>query len=142
MALIGLEVADRLAHHGIGVTVVDPRWVKPIDETLVDAARQHRLVVTVEDNGRVGGFGDAVSRLLRDHDVDMPVKTFGLPQEFLPHGTRKEILEEAGLTSQHLARQITEAVARRSSRGDGDTDETATNEAVPEGAAPERRPVE
>jgi len=89
--------------------VVDPRWVKPIDEALVGAARQHRLVAVVEDNGRVGGFGDAVSRLLRDHDVDMPVKTYGLPQEFLSHGTREEVLEEVGLTSQHLARQITEA---------------------------------
>ena len=71
---------------GIGVTVVDPRWTKPVDEALVGAARQHRLVAVVEDNGRVGGFGDAVARLLRDHDVDMPVKTFGLPQEFLSHG--------------------------------------------------------
>ena len=58
---------------------------------------------------------DAVARLLRDHDVDVPVKTYGLPQEFLTHGTRDEVLEEAGLTSQQLALHITEAVARRSS---------------------------
>jgi 1-deoxy-D-xylulose-5-phosphate synthase len=115
MALIGLEVADRLAGHGIGVTVVDPRWTKPVDEALVGAARGHRLVVTVEDNGRVGGFGDAVARLLRDHDVDVPVKTLGLPQEFLSHGSRVEVLEEAGLTPQQLALRITEAVALRSS---------------------------
>ena len=57
-----------------------------------------------------------MARLLRDHDVDVPVKTFGLPQEFLSHGTRDEVLEEAGLTPQQLARRITEAVARRSSR--------------------------
>jgi 1-deoxy-D-xylulose-5-phosphate synthase len=114
MALTGLEVADRLADHGIGVTAVDPRWTKPVDVAVVAAARAHRLVATVEDNGRSGGFGDAVSRLLRDHDVDVPVKTFGLPQEFLPHGTRSEVLEAAGLTPQHLARQITEAVALRS----------------------------
>jgi 1-deoxy-D-xylulose-5-phosphate synthase len=113
MALTGLEIAGRLAGHGIGVTVVDPRWTKPVDEALAAAARQHRLVVTVEDNGRAGGFGDAVARLLRDHDVDVPVKTFGLPQQFLSHGTREEVLEEAGLTSQQLARQITEAVASR-----------------------------
>ncbi len=115
MALMGLEVADRLAGHGIGVTVIDPRWTKPVDEALVGAARRHRLVATVEDNGRVGGFGDAVARLLRDHDVDVPVKTIGLPQEFLAHGTREEVLEDAGLTSQQVALQITEAVARRSS---------------------------
>jgi 1-deoxy-D-xylulose-5-phosphate synthase len=132
MSLTGLDVAGRLAGHGIGVTVVDPRWTKPVDEALVAAARQHRLVVTAEDNGRTGGFGDAVARLLRDHDVDVPVKTFGLPQEFLGHGTRDEVLEEAGLTPQHLARQITEAVARRSP---GDVRETAT-------AATEGQPVE
>ncbi|HEY3650830.1 MAG TPA: 1-deoxy-D-xylulose-5-phosphate synthase, partial [Streptosporangiaceae bacterium] len=132
MALTGLEVAGRLAGHGIGVTVVDPRWTKPVDEALVAAARQHRLVVTVEDNGRAGGFGDAVARLLRDHDVDVPVKTFGLPQEFLAHGSRDEVLEEVGLTPQHLARQITEAVALRSP---GDISETAT-------AATEGQPVE
>jgi 1-deoxy-D-xylulose-5-phosphate synthase len=114
MALTGLEIADRLAGHGIGVTVVDPRWTKPVDEALTGAACRHRLVVTIEDNGRVGGFGDAVARLLRDHDVDVPVKTFGLPQEFLAHGTREEVLDEAGLTSQQLALHITEAVARRS----------------------------
>jgi 1-deoxy-D-xylulose-5-phosphate synthase len=113
MAVTCVEVARRLTDHGIGVTVVDPRWVKPVDEATSTAAREHRLVVVVEDNGRAGGFGDAVSRLLRDHDVDVPVKTFGLPQEFLVHGSRKEILEATGLTPQHLARQITEAVARR-----------------------------
>jgi len=129
MVLTGLEVADRLAGHGIGVTVVDPRWTKPVDQALVGAARQHRLVVTVEDNGRVGGFGDAVARLLRDHDVDVPVKTLGLPQEFLSHGSRDEVLEEAGLTSQQLALRITEAVARRAS-------------AEAHEGAPEPRPVE
>jgi 1-deoxy-D-xylulose-5-phosphate synthase len=141
MALMGLEVADRLAGHGIGVTVVDPRWTKPVDEALVGAARRHRLVVTVEDNGRVGGFGDAVARLIRDHDVDVPVKTFGLPQEFLAHGTREEVLDEVGLTWKQLALQITEAVARRTPAealpipGPGREGEAAE-------AAPEGRPVE
>jgi 1-deoxy-D-xylulose-5-phosphate synthase len=114
MALTCVEVARRLADHGIGVTVLDPRWVKPVDEALVAEARRYRLVAVAEDNGRVGGFGDAVARLLRDHDVDVPVKTFGLAQEFLDHAAREQILEAAGLTSQHLARQLTEAVARRS----------------------------
>jgi 1-deoxy-D-xylulose-5-phosphate synthase len=113
MAVTCVEVANRLEDHGIGVTVVDPRWVKPVDEAVIEAARAHRLVAVVEDNGRAGGFGDAVARLLRDHDVDMPVKTFGLPQEFLTHGVRDQILEAAGLSPQHLARQLTEAVARR-----------------------------
>ena len=113
MAMMCLTAAERMADHGIGVTVVDPRWTKPVDEAIIDAARQYRLVAVVEDNGRAGGFGDAVARLLHDHDVDTPVKTFGLPQRFLTHGDRSDVLEEVGLTPQHLARQLTEAVARR-----------------------------
>ena len=113
MAGVCAEAADRLADHGIGVTVVDPRWVKPLDTALLAAARQHGLVVTVEDNGRVGGFGDAVARLLRDSDIDTPVRTFGLEQSFLEHGERAQVLETQGLTPQHLARRITEIVAQR-----------------------------
>ncbi len=113
MAGVCVEAAQRLADQGIGVNVVDPRWVKPLDEALVAAARKHRLVVTAEDNGRSGGFGDAVCRLLRDQDVPTPVQTFGLQQQFLQHGERAEILADQGLTPQHLAREITAAVVRR-----------------------------
>ncbi|HEV7932152.1 MAG TPA: 1-deoxy-D-xylulose-5-phosphate synthase [Actinomadura sp.] len=107
-----LEVAQRLAAHGIGVTVVDPRWVKPLDPALIEEAREHSLVAVVEDNGRVGAVGDAVARLLRDADVDTPVRTFGIPQEFLDHAKRAQILSDIGLTPQALARDLTEAVAR------------------------------
>jgi 1-deoxy-D-xylulose-5-phosphate synthase len=112
MALTGVEVAARLADCGVGVTVVDPRWVKPLDEALTGAARRHRLVVTVEDNVLTGGFGDAVCRLLRDSDVDTIVRTFGLPQQFLGHGTRDEILAEAGLTAASLAAAIVALIPR------------------------------
>jgi 1-deoxy-D-xylulose-5-phosphate synthase len=133
MAATCVDVARRLQDHGIGVTVVDPRWVKPLDEAVIAAAREHRLVAVVEDNGRSGGFGDAVSRLLRDHDVDTPVKTYGLPQEFLTHGTREEILEANGLTPQHLARKLTEAVARRTpAQQEAAVSETSTEERLPE----------
>jgi 1-deoxy-D-xylulose-5-phosphate synthase len=112
MALTGVEVAARLADCGIGATVVDPRWVKPLDEALTGAARRHRLVVTVEDNVLTGGFGDAVCRLLRDSEIDTTVRTFGLPQQFLAHGTRDEILADAGLTAESLAAAIAALVAR------------------------------
>ena len=112
MAMTCVAAAARLADQGIGVTVVDPRWVKPVDPALAGAAARHRLVVTVEDNGLAGGFGDAVCRLLREAGVSTPVQTYGLPQEFLPHAKREEILEDTGLVPQHLARRITEAVAR------------------------------
>jgi 1-deoxy-D-xylulose-5-phosphate synthase len=115
MGAIAVEVAERLTGQGIGVTVVDPRWVKPLDEALAAAAAVHRLVVTVEDNGTAGGFGDAVARYLRDADIATPVRTFGLPQRFLEHGERAEVLAEVGLTPQQLARSVTEAVARLTS---------------------------
>ncbi len=114
MAEICMEAANLLDAQGISATVVDPRWVKPLDQALVLAAAAHKLVVVVEDNGRVGGVGDAVARLLRDADVDVPVRTYGIPQRFLDHAKRAKILSEIGLTGQDLARQITEAVARRS----------------------------
>jgi 1-deoxy-D-xylulose-5-phosphate synthase len=112
MAITCVAAAARLADQGIGVTVVDPRWVKPVDPALAGAAARYRLVVTVEDNSLAGGFGDAACRLLREAGVGTPVQTYGLPQEFLAHAKREEILEETGLVPQHLARRITEAVAR------------------------------
>ncbi|MGP3913265.1 1-deoxy-D-xylulose-5-phosphate synthase [Nonomuraea sp. 10N515B] len=115
MAQVCLDAAVLLDAQGIAATVVDPRWVKPLDEALVLAASAHKLVAVVEDNGRVGGVGDAVARLLRDADVDVPVRTYGIPQEFLNHAKRAAILGQIGLTGQDLARQITEAVAKRTS---------------------------
>ncbi|MGN6681883.1 MAG: 1-deoxy-D-xylulose-5-phosphate synthase [Streptosporangiaceae bacterium] len=112
MAALAMDVAERLTGQGIGVTVLDPRWVKPVDEAIAAAAAQHRLVATVEDNGTSGGFGDAVARRLRDSDIATPLRTFGLPQQFLEHGERGEVLAVAGLTSQQVSRAITEAVAK------------------------------
>ncbi|GAA2871733.1 1-deoxy-D-xylulose-5-phosphate synthase [Streptosporangium fragile] len=114
MAEICLDAAALLDAQGISATVVDPRWVKPLDEALVLAARAHKLVVVVEDGGRVGGVGDAVARMLRDADVDVPVRTYGIPQRFLDHAKRAKILSDIGLTAQDIAREITEAVAKRS----------------------------
>jgi 1-deoxy-D-xylulose-5-phosphate synthase len=107
------QAADRLADQGIGVTVLDPRWVQPLDPALAAEAARWKLVVTVEDSGQHGGLGDAVARLLRDHDVDTPVRVFGIAQRYLEHGERPELLDALGLTPQQLARVITEMVARR-----------------------------
>ncbi|GAA1309376.1 1-deoxy-D-xylulose-5-phosphate synthase 1 [Planotetraspora silvatica] len=114
MADICMDAATLLDAQGISATVVDPRWAKPLDEALVLAAAAHKLVVVVEDGGRSGGVGDAVARMLRDADVDVPVRTYGIPQRFLDHAKRQKILAEIGLTGQDLAREITEAVAKRS----------------------------
>jgi len=107
-----LEVADRLADQGISVTVVDPRWVKPVDPALPPLAGVHRLVVTVEDNGRAGGVGAAIAQALRDARVPTPLRDFGIPQRFLGHAKRDEILTEIGLTAQAISRAVVEDVAR------------------------------
>jgi 1-deoxy-D-xylulose-5-phosphate synthase len=111
MAPTCVEVAERLVEQGYGVTVVDPRWVKPVDETLVELAREHRLVVSVEDNGVVGGCGAVLLQTLNEARVETPVRVHGIPQRFLDHAKRAKILEEIGLTPQPLARQIVEDVS-------------------------------
>jgi 1-deoxy-D-xylulose-5-phosphate synthase len=118
MAVPAVEVADRLLDQGIGVTVVDPRWVKPVDPAIVDLAREHRLVVSVEDNGRIGGCGAVLLQTLNDAGVTTPFRLHGIPQEFLPHAKRDAILDRIGLTAQALARGIVEELAALGS-GDG-----------------------
>lgn len=118
MCAPAVDVADRLAAQGIGVTVVDPRWVKPVDPALVDLAREHRLVVSVEDNGRIGGCGAVLLQTLNDAGVTTPFRLHGIPQEFLPHAKRDAILDRIGLTAQALARGIVEELAALGS-GDG-----------------------
>ena len=111
LAGMALATAERLRKQGIGVTVVDPRWVLPIPELIGQLAQDHKLVVTVEDNGVAGGVGSAVSSALRRKEIDVPCRDVGVPQEFLPHGSRGELLSDIGMTDQHIARQITGWIA-------------------------------
>ncbi|WP_236788324.1 1-deoxy-D-xylulose-5-phosphate synthase [Amycolatopsis sp. GM8] len=110
-AKLGLAAAERLADQGIGVTVVDPRWVVPVPRELVGLAKAHRLVVTVEDSGRHGGFGSALAALLRDAECDVPLRDLAVPQEFHEQGSREEVLARVGLTAQDVARRVTEWAA-------------------------------
>ncbi|MDX3238600.1 1-deoxy-D-xylulose-5-phosphate synthase [Streptomyces sp. ME03-5709C] len=116
LAPMCLEIADLLDAQGITTTVVDPRWVKPVDEALPGLAAGHKVVVTVEDNGRVGGVGSAVAQALRDANVDVPLRDFGIPQQFLDHAGRKEVMAEIGLTAPDIARQVTGLVSRLEGR--------------------------
>jgi 1-deoxy-D-xylulose-5-phosphate synthase len=100
----------------VGVTVVDPRWVTPVPSELLDLARRARLVVTLEDNGRVGGVGALLSQTLRDADIDVPARDVGIPQRFLEHGSRGEVLAEIGLTAQEVARRVVETRVRLDGR--------------------------
>jgi 1-deoxy-D-xylulose-5-phosphate synthase len=106
MADLGIQVAERLAAQGIGATVVDPRWVVPVPRSVIDLAAEHRLVITIEDGVRVGGIGTRIRQDLRRAGVDTAVTELGLPDEFLDHGSRDDILEKVGLTPQHIARDV------------------------------------
>jgi 1-deoxy-D-xylulose-5-phosphate synthase len=110
MAATAVDVAGRLVAQGIGVTVVDPRWVKPVDPALVDLAAAHRLVVSVEDNGVVGGCGSVLLQTLNEARVTTPVRLHGIPQRFLAHGKRASVLARIGLTPQAIARSVVEDV--------------------------------
>ncbi len=110
MADLAMRIADRLAAQGIGATVVDPRWVIPVPHSIVELARDHRLLVSLEDGVRVGGVGTRIRQDLRAAGVDTAVDELGLPDEFLGHATRDQILEDAGLTDQRIARDIVSQV--------------------------------
>ncbi|MEX0427046.1 1-deoxy-D-xylulose-5-phosphate synthase [Nocardioides sp. DS6] len=103
MAGVAVGVAERLVAQGIGATVVDPRWVTPVDPAVVDLAREHALVVSIEDNGEIGGCGAVLLQTLSDAGVTTPVRIHGIPQEFLHHAKREAILERIGLTPQAIA---------------------------------------
>lgn len=109
-AAVSLEVADLLKAQGIGATVVDPRWIIPVPHSVVELARDHRLVVTIEDGLRVGGIGTRVRQEMRRHGVDTGLNEVGVPSEFLEHAERGEIFERLGLTAQSIARDIVEQV--------------------------------
>ena len=106
MAETGIQVAKMLADQGIGATVVDPRWVIPVPRSIVRMSAEHRLVVTIEDGIRVGGIGTRVRQELRAAQIDTALSEIGLPDEFLEHASRNEILERVGLTAQSISREI------------------------------------
>jgi 1-deoxy-D-xylulose-5-phosphate synthase len=116
-ASMGLKVAARLHNQGIGVTVIDPRWVLPVLDAVAELAVAHKVVVTLEDNGVAGGVGSAVSAALRRSEIDLPCRDVGLPQQFFDHASRGEVLAQAGLTDQDVARRITGWVAALSRDG-------------------------
>lgn len=106
MASVGLNVSELLAAQGIGATVIDPRWVVPVAKSVIEMSAQHRLVVTIEDGIKVGGIGTRVRQDMRTAQVDTALNEVGLPDEFLEHASRGEIMERVGLTAQAIARDI------------------------------------
>ncbi|MFE6954725.1 1-deoxy-D-xylulose-5-phosphate synthase [Streptomyces sp. NPDC057696] len=111
MAPVSLQVAELLEARGISCTVVDPRWVKPVDPDLAPLAARHRLVAVVEDNSKAAGVGSAVALALGEAEVDVPVRRFGIPDQFLAHAKRGEVLADIGLTPVEIAGRIGTSMA-------------------------------
>ena len=112
MVPICLEAADILERDGRPVSVVDPRWIAPVPDGLMELGLGRRLVVTVEDGLRAGGFGSAVGDAFAEVGLDVPIRRLGLPQEFLGQGKRSQILAAAGLTGPAIARTVHESINR------------------------------
>ncbi len=110
-AELALDVAARIAAQGVGVTVVDPRWVLPVDMALPALAAAHSQVVVIEDGVATGGVGTAVARELRARNILVPVRQIALPQEFIAHGERAAVLASCGLSAQDVARTVVESLA-------------------------------
>ena len=106
MATTALQTAELLRAQGIGATVIDPRWVVPVPKTVLDEAAKHRLVVTIEDGVKVGGIGTRIRQDMRTAQIDTALNEIGLPDEFLEHASRDEILERVGLTAKQIAHDV------------------------------------
>lgn len=106
MASLAMDVAQRLEAQGIGATVIDPRWVVPVPKSVLTLAGEHRILVTIEDGVVVGGIGTRIRQDLRAAGIDTTVTELGLPDEFIDHASRSQILEDAGLTAQQIARDV------------------------------------
>ncbi|MGF6823373.1 1-deoxy-D-xylulose-5-phosphate synthase [Microbacterium sp. ZKA21] len=109
-AALAVDVATRLRAQGIGATVIDPRWAIPVQPSVIDLARRHRLVITLEDGIRVGGIGTRVRQVLREAGIDTAVDELGLPDEFIDHASRDQILADAGLTAPKIAQDVVSQV--------------------------------
>jgi 1-deoxy-D-xylulose-5-phosphate synthase len=105
-ARLALQASALLEAQGIGATVVDPRWVVPIPRSIVELSADYRIVISLEDGIRVGGIGTRLRQDLRAAGIDTAVDELGLPDAFIPHSTREQILNDVGLTPQRIARDV------------------------------------
>ena len=105
-AAIAVEAAGQAYREGVGVTVIDPRWVKPLPKSLVTMAQRYKSVVVLEDGIKHGGIASTVSELFRDSQLNVSVHSIGVPLTFLEHAKRSEILEDLGITVQNITRSL------------------------------------
>ncbi len=107
MAGIAVDAAAQAYREGVGVTVIDPRWVKPLPiSALTSLARRYSRVVVLEDGIKHGGIASSLSEAFREQSIDTPIHSIGVPLEFIEHSKRQEILEDLGITVQNVSRAL------------------------------------
>jgi 1-deoxy-D-xylulose-5-phosphate synthase len=105
-AQVAVDAAAQAYREGVGVTVIDPRWVKPLPKSLVTMAQRYKKVVVIEDGIKHGGIASTISELFRESGLNVPVHSIGVPLEFLEHAKRAQILEDLGITVQNITRSL------------------------------------
>ena len=106
LAHIAVEAAAQAYREGVGVTVIDPRWVKPLPKSLISMAGRYKSVVVLEDGIEHGGIASTISELFREHDITIPVHSIGVPLKFFDHAKRNDILAEIGISVQSITRSL------------------------------------
>jgi 1-deoxy-D-xylulose-5-phosphate synthase len=106
MATISVEAAAQAYREGVGVTVIDPRWVKPLPHALITMAQRYSCVVVVEDGIKHAGIGSTVAELLREAGLELPIHSIGVPLEFIEHSKREEIMNDLGINVQNITRNL------------------------------------
>ncbi len=108
MAAIAVEAASMAYREGVGVTVIDPRWVKPLPTSLITMSQRYKSVVVLEDGIKHGGIASSISEMFREAGLATPINSIGVPLEFIEHSKRSEILNDLGITAQNISRSIVE----------------------------------
>ncbi len=113
MVSAACKTAELLLKRGINCTVVNMRFIKPLDkECILQMADKMEAIVTMEENVLNGGFGSAVVELLADEGRSIPVLRFGIPDEFIEQGTQSELREQCGLTPEQMSEKINDMLNR------------------------------
>ena len=105
-AAMAVEAAGQAYREGVGVTVIDPRWVKPLPKSLITMAQRYKSVVVLEDGIKHGGIASTISELFRDAGLSVPVHSIGVPLAFIEHSKRAEVLQDLGITAQNITRSL------------------------------------
>ena len=117
MAAIAVEAASMAYREGVGVTVIDPRWVKPLPTSLITMSQRYKSVVVLEVGIKHGGIASSISEMFREAGLSTPIHSIGVPLEFIEHSKRSEILNDLGITAQNISRSIVEWNSANTSTG-------------------------